>query len=364
MKRTLITTLLFTALTATWAQNATNSPIGLFKITEIKSDSIEIDLNAANLDQYMLCSDTTHAQMAVTTQGIFAIEQCDIPKPIANGEYETRILNYDGRSFRKQRYNKETSSQIFPANSWITETWSINKTSKDGYDIIKCLKAQPTQDNALCGVWMHKTQDNVTYYRAYSKAGYVTIAANENKYIGELTRTLKTKKDNYYRTEKDKKVFRAMFGDANTMRLICTTDQQGDTTLWQRTKLPAMIEEAIAYVTPDILTDSDGIIRENKNMTQPQFNGGVDALRAYLRKSIEYPAECRRKGIEGQTVVNFVIKADGGITNIKIIKSSGDILLDQEAERVISLMPKWQPATLDGKPVATRFTMPVSFKLK
>ena len=37
-------------------------------------------------------------------------------------------------------------------------------------------------------------------------------------------------------------------------------------------------------------------------------------------------------------------------------------LLDQEALRVISAMPKWTPGKQDGKAVAVKYTMPITFR--
>ena len=38
--------------------------------------------------------------------------------------------------------------------------------------------------------------------------------------------------------------------------------------------------------------------------------------------------------------------------------------MDEEAERVVKRMPKWQPGREDGKEVAVRYNLPVDFQLK
>jgi TonB family protein len=62
-------------------------------------------------------------------------------------------------------------------------------------------------------------------------------------------------------------------------------------------------------------------------------------------------------------LVQFNVKLDGTIYNIKI-KESVDNDLDNEAIRVVQLMPKWNPGLLDGTPVNVSFTLPVKFTIQ
>lgn len=66
-------------------------------------------------------------------------------------------------------------------------------------------------------------------------------------------------------------------------------------------------------------------------------------------------------GIEGKVYVQFVIEADGSLSNIIIIKGL-DHILDQEALRIINSMPKWIPAKERGKPVRLTYTLPIHFR--
>lgn len=95
---------------------------------------------------------------------------------------------------------------------------------------------------------------------------------------------------------------------------------------------------------------------------QPEFPGGLSECMKFLQKNIRYPAICQEKGIQGRVVVQFVVGTNGDIEDIRIFKSVNP-LLDQEAIRVISIMPPWKPGMQKGKAVRTRFTMPVTFRL-
>ena len=93
-----------------------------------------------------------------------------------------------------------------------------------------------------------------------------------------------------------------------------------------------------------------------------QFPGGEQECYKFLAANVKYPAECIEKGIQGRVIVSFIIETDGTIDEIKTMRSP-DPLLTKEAERVVALMPKWKPFMQNGKPVRSRFTLPVMFRL-
>ncbi len=95
----------------------------------------------------------------------------------------------------------------------------------------------------------------------------------------------------------------------------------------------------------------------------PKFPGGNKAMTEYMINSLKYPAEAAKNGIEGRVLVSFVIEKDGSISECKILKSSDNELLDQEALRVISAMPAWTPGTQNGKTVRVNNVIPVIFRL-
>ena len=95
---------------------------------------------------------------------------------------------------------------------------------------------------------------------------------------------------------------------------------------------------------------------------QPQFPGGEDARMQYLINNIEYPQEAQDEGIEGTVYVQFIIEADGSITNVNVLRGIGGGC-DEEAREVVENMPNWEPGKKDGEPVRTQFNMPIRFTL-
>ena len=93
------------------------------------------------------------------------------------------------------------------------------------------------------------------------------------------------------------------------------------------------------------------------------FVGGEDALRGYLSRNISYPESARTRNSQGQVSLSLTIGRDGSVCDVKLLKSSGDESLDNEAVRVVEAMPKWSPGKQRGIPVRTYFVLPVKFKL-
>lgn len=107
--------------------------------------------------------------------------------------------------------------------------------------------------------------------------------------------------------------------------------------------------------------DTDGVFIVVEN--QPEFPGGPAEMMKFLSDNIQYPVEAQKKGIQGRVVCNFVVEKDGSLSNFKVVRSV-DPLLDAEAIRVLSAMPKWTPGTQRGKAVRVRYTVPVFFRLQ
>ncbi len=94
----------------------------------------------------------------------------------------------------------------------------------------------------------------------------------------------------------------------------------------------------------------------------PQFPGGEAALMKYLKSHINYPPKAAKNNIEGSVIVQFVVKKDGSIGEVKVVHSL-EKDLDKEAVRVVKSLPKFSPGRHDGQAVNVWYTLPVPFKL-
>ena len=94
----------------------------------------------------------------------------------------------------------------------------------------------------------------------------------------------------------------------------------------------------------------------------PSFPGGEDALYYFLKKNLKYPDTAKMNGVTGTVYVTFVVNKEGKVTKAKSEREMG-FGLDEEAVRVINLMPDWNPGMQNGKPVSVYFTVPIYFNL-
>ena len=95
----------------------------------------------------------------------------------------------------------------------------------------------------------------------------------------------------------------------------------------------------------------------------PSFPGGDRKLMEYLAENTQYPKGCEESCIQGRVIVTLVIEKDGSISNVKVVRSL-DPLMDAEAVRVVSSMPKWYPGKQNGVTVRVRYIIPVTFRLQ
>lgn len=95
----------------------------------------------------------------------------------------------------------------------------------------------------------------------------------------------------------------------------------------------------------------------------PTFPGGEGALKEFLAKNTKYPEMAKENGIEGVVTVGFLVMPDGSLRQLKVITLI-DPDLEQEAVRVVSIMPAWIPAEKEGQPVEAPAKVDVPFILE
>jgi len=123
----------------------------------------------------------------------------------------------------------------------------------------------------------------------------------------------------------------------------------------------AVLHLNISAQADSVKADTNTIFRIAEQM--PEFPGGETALMTYLQKNLKYPNLAKDSGIEGKVWVSFIIDKEGAVKDVKVLKSIGGGC-DEEAIRVIKMMPRWKPGIQDGKPVSVQFRIPVIFTLK
>jgi|GEM_PF-5365086 len=95
----------------------------------------------------------------------------------------------------------------------------------------------------------------------------------------------------------------------------------------------------------------------------PQFPGGDNQLMNFISSTLRYPAQMQREGKEGRVLVQFIVDKNGNVNNAKVVKPV-NFEMDEEALRVVGLMPTWIPGEQKGEKVAVSYVIPISFKLR
>ena len=157
-------------------------------------------------------------------------------------------------------------------------------------------------------------------------------------------------------------------------------------------------DDDLASQQNDAPADDDNPLVFSICEQMPRFPGGDVELMKFIAKNIKYPVAATEWGVQGRVFVRFIVEKDGSVTSPEVVKTTGfegaqDIAvvsivnedmtaderkeaeaqdaglkagkqaLEQEAIRVIKLMPKWEPGRQNGKVVRCYFSIPVSYRL-
>jgi len=121
-----------------------------------------------------------------------------------------------------------------------------------------------------------------------------------------------------------------------------------------------VIIDAIPWIKAE-KEPEDSVFRIVEKM--PVFPGGDKGLLFWLNRNINYPEIAIQNGDQGIVYVSFVVGKDGKVSNAQVVRK-GSPSLDEEALRVVSDMPSWEPGKQRGIPVRVSYTVPIRFQLK
>jgi TonB family protein len=96
----------------------------------------------------------------------------------------------------------------------------------------------------------------------------------------------------------------------------------------------------------------------------PSYTGGQGAIESYIGNNIQYPQEAIDNGVEGTVQVQFGVDDNGNISGVTTVGTKLGYGLEEEAIKVVSNMPKWNPGQVKGKNVKTRMILPITYRLE
>ena len=128
------------------------------------------------------------------------------------------------------------------------------------------------------------------------------------------------------------------------------------------------LSEAL-IISPDLVDEVKAIQMSRGDTNQvftaveqtAEFQGGMKAFAQYLQENLKYPESSQKANHKGKVYIMFTVNMDGSTTDFQVLKSTGDVELDNEALRVLKLA-KWTPGKQSGRVVRSRYTVPINFE--
>ena len=112
----------------------------------------------------------------------------------------------------------------------------------------------------------------------------------------------------------------------------------------------------------EVAEEKDLDIAYDEVEEMPEFPGGMSALMDFIRKNLNYDKSLVPETVViPRVIVQFVIDEEGNIIHPVVLRGVNPAL-DEEALRVVKLMPKWKPGRQSGKPEKVRYAIPVTFE--
>lgn len=141
-------------------------------------------------------------------------------------------------------------------------------------------------------------------------------------------------------------------------RQISTVDKDGT------------VDESIFSAPPAEIPTTETVVTEMKEdntvftsvEVSPTFVGGMTEMYRFLSKNMTYPSAAQRNSIEGKVILSFVVEKDGSVSGVEVLRGLG-FGCDEEALRVVKMMPKWNAGKQNGNPVRVKYFIPLTFKL-
>lgn len=121
------------------------------------------------------------------------------------------------------------------------------------------------------------------------------------------------------------------------------------------------IRDYIEEIKDEVMDEDIPFVRVEQ---KPTFQGGdAKEFSRWVALHLDYPEIAREMGLSGRVTVEFTVRKDGKIANVKVLQGV-DPILDKEAVRVVTSSPLWEPGRQGARPVNVTYQFPVIFRLR
>jgi len=224
----------------------------------------------------------------------------------------------------------ETDSEIV-----VAESKSKNKSQHDKKSEGKGAKSNKSNEETLAG--------------AYSPA-----MISEAQQKSEEESKAKANADRKAREES------ARISEEKRLKEEAEAKSKAETEVLKVAEDRAEVEQARREVENEVQNEPDVFMLVEE---MPQYPGGDEAMRKYIKDNIRYPQSARELSISGTVYVSYVVNETGMITKVKVSRGVNKEI-DAEALRVVSSLKNYIPGKQAGKAVPVMITVPVRFTLE
>jgi TonB family protein len=102
-------------------------------------------------------------------------------------------------------------------------------------------------------------------------------------------------------------------------------------------------------------------VQRKPRFPSESFQNSDNALIKFITDSLRYPDQALPNNIVGTVVVSFIVRKNGKLDEIKILRGLSKEI-DDEAIRLIMSMPDWIPGMNNKIPVNTSYALPIRFR--
>lgn len=111
-----------------------------------------------------------------------------------------------------------------------------------------------------------------------------------------------------------------------------------------------------------IKKESPNAVYGTSELTEnPQYPGGQENFYAFVGKNFTKPQTPADVKLSGKIYITFIIEPDGNLSDFKSVRDLG-YGTAEEAVRVLKLSPKWTPGKVNGEPVRTLYSLPITIQ--
>lgn len=120
-------------------------------------------------------------------------------------------------------------------------------------------------------------------------------------------------------------------------------------------------KQALKFNQVDNIPNFKDCKKKNSKESNKCFN---EQMIKHIQDHFHYPTNAIKESIEGEVWVLFIIDNQGYIKNIKTTGPHNGEALNDVAHNIVAQLPKFTPATKNGKNIAVKYGFPINFSLE